>query len=324
MSVSVSGNTNIVTVTQPTTQVVRVVTAGPRGPEGIQGVQGIQGLPGEGTQGAVGLQGTPGESIQGITGVQGAIGSQGSTGTQGNTGQGTQGIIGETGIQGIQGTAGEGTQGATGETGIQGTAGIQGIAGEAGIQGITGLQGAEGIQGPQGIQGVGIQGPAGDITSIDTGSFATTGSNSFNGNQIINGSVTATSFVGSGSQLTNVATKITGTWTIPPGASTRSFTVDWNRSYQMWVIGNIPNGIISWTATVNVTNSNVPVVGNQYGWYYPEGNALVLTSIPPQIVGVNGAISTTAFSTTTSNTFEFGIINNSGTSQQISWGYIIL
>jgi hypothetical protein len=163
-----------------------------------------------------------------------------------------------------------------------------------------------------------------DSLNSKTGSYATTGSNSFNGNQIVTGSVTATSFVGSGSQLTNVANKITGTWTIPPGASTRSFTVDWNRSYQMWVIGNIPNGIISWTATVNVTNSNVPVVGNQYGWYYPEGNALVLTSIPPQIVGVNGAISTTAFSTTTSNTFVFGITNNSGTSQEISWGYIIL
>jgi hypothetical protein len=163
-----------------------------------------------------------------------------------------------------------------------------------------------------------------DSLNSKTGSYATTGSNSFNGNQTITGSVTATSFVGNGSQLTNVAIKTTGTWTVPPGASTRSFTVDWNRSYQMWVIGNIPNGIISWNASVNVTNANVPVVGNQYGWYYPEGNALVLTSIPPQIVGVNGAISTTAFSTTTSNTFEFGITNNSGTSQEISWGYITL
>ena len=250
MSVSVSGNTNIVTVTQPTTQVVRVVTAGPRGPEGIQGVQGIQGLPGEGTQGvqgiagsaggeqglqgiqgvqgeagtqgAVGLQGIVGESIQGITGAQGAIGSQGSTGIQGSTGQGIQGTIGETGIQGIQGTAGEGIQGAigeigvqgtVGETGIQGPIGIQGIAGEAGIQGIAGLQGAEGIQGPQGIQGVGIQGPqgpAGDVTGIDTGSFATTGSNTFNGNQTINGyvsssnAITAREFNGDGRNLNNL------------------------------------------------------------------------------------------------------------------------
>jgi hypothetical protein len=116
--------------------------------------------------------------------------------------------------------------------------------------------------------------------------------------------------------------KFTGSWEIPAGASTRSFTVDWNHSYQMWVIGNIPNGIISWNATVNVTNANVPIVGSQYGWYYVDGNALVLTSIPDQIVGVNGVISSASFATTTSNTFEFGITNNSGTTQTINWGYI--
>lgn len=116
--------------------------------------------------------------------------------------------------------------------------------------------------------------------------------------------------------------RITGSWTVPTGSSTQGFTVDWNYSYQMWVIGNIPNGIISWNATVNVTNANVPIVGSQYGWYYIAGNALVLTSIPSQIVGENGVISTTSVSTTTSNTFEFGITNNSGTSQIINWGYI--
>jgi hypothetical protein len=121
---------------------------------------------------------------------------------------------------------------------------------------------------------------------------------------------------------TNVVSPVTGNWTLSTGASTQSFTVDWNHSYQMWVIGNIPNGIISWNANVNVTNSNVPIVGSQYGWYYAEGGALVLTSIPAQIVGVNGAISTTSFATTTSNTFEFGITNNSGTPQTVNYGYI--
>jgi hypothetical protein len=127
---------------------------------------------------------------------------------------------------------------------------------------------------------------------------------------------------GSSQLTTSFPSKTTGTWTVPAGASTQSFTVDWNHSYQMWVIGNIPNGIISWNATVNVTNSNVPIVGSQYGWYYAEGGALVLTSIPEQIVGVNGDISTTSFATTTSNTFEFGITNNSGATQTINYGYI--
>jgi hypothetical protein len=116
----------------------------------------------------------------------------------------------------------------------------------------------------------------------------------------------------------------TGSWTLTPGANTVSFTVDWNRSYQMWVIGNIPNGIVSWTATVNVTNANVPIVGNQYGWYYLDGNALVLTSIPSQIVGTAGSIITTSTGGTENNTFTFGITNNSGTNQTIYYGYIKL
>jgi hypothetical protein len=65
----------------------------------------------------------------------------------------------------------------------------------------------------------------------------------------------------------------------------------------------------------------VPVTGFQYGWYYAGGNALVLTSMPNQIVGTAGGISTAVVATTTSNVFTFGITNNSGTAQVISWGY---
>jgi hypothetical protein len=177
---------------------------------------------------------------------------------------------------------------------------------------------------------------ASQITANTSSLYLTSGSNLYvqnNGLVEITGSLTATSITGSiaatngvisgSSQLTtSFPSKTTGSWTVPAGASTHSFTVDWNHSYQLWVIGNIPNGIISWIANVNVTNSNVPIVGSQYGWYYVDGNALVLTSIPNQIVGVNGAISTSSFATTTSNTFEFGITNNSGTPQTINYGYI--
>ncbi len=41
-------------------------------------------------------------------------------------------------------------------------------------------------------------------TNINAGTLATTGSNQFNGNQVVTGSVTATSFVGDGSGLTNL------------------------------------------------------------------------------------------------------------------------
>jgi hypothetical protein len=109
---------------------------------------------------------------------------------------------------------------------------------------------------------------------------------------------------------------------VPAGDSTQSFTVDWNKTYVMWVRANIPNGIIVWNARVTVTNSNVPLIGDQYGWYYVAGNALVLTSIPSQIIGTNGAIINTSPAVSESNTLSFGITNNSGSSCTVSYGYI--
>jgi hypothetical protein len=138
------------------------------------------------------------------------------------------------------------------------------------------------------------------------------------------GNVSGNSFVGNGSSLTNVATRTTGSWTLATGANTVSITVTPGRTYSMWVNGNIPNGIIMWNATVSLSNTNVPAVGSQYAWYYTAGNALVFTSIPNQIVGTEGSISTSTVVTTTSNVFTFGITNNSGSSQIVYWGYITL
>jgi hypothetical protein len=115
---------------------------------------------------------------------------------------------------------------------------------------------------------------------------------------------------------------VTGSWTLTTGVNTVSFTVTAGQSYVMWVNGNIPNGIINWNATVTLSNPNVPVVGVQYGWYYLAGNALVLTSIPSQIVGTAGTISTSAPAVSNSNIFTFGITNNSGTSQIVYYGYL--
>jgi hypothetical protein len=125
---------------------------------------------------------------------------------------------------------------------------------------------------------------------------------------------------------TNVVSRVTGTWTVPPGASTQSFTLDAGGTYSMWVNGNIPNGIIIWNATVTTANTNVPVVGSQYGWYYVDGNALVLNSMPDQIKGTNNTIITSpsSYGPNASNVFRFGITNNSGINQVINWGYIKL
>jgi len=187
---------------------------GTQGIQGITGLQGIQGIEGaSGSQGIQGLQGTQGtqglqgvQGLQGLQGIQGVSGSQGTQGLQGIQGadNSTQGATGAQGIQGIQGL--EGLQGTTGTQGVQGFTGAQGIQGITGITGSNGAQGAQGIQGVQGTQGDNVSSGSllvtasfanrnitftkGDATTFDLPGFATTGSNTFNGNQTITGQVT--------------------------------------------------------------------------------------------------------------------------------------
>jgi len=141
------------------------------------------------------------------------------------------------------------------------------------------------------------------------------------GNGLINGNLTVTS-ISATTYLNLPPSGVSGSWTLSAGTNTVSFTVTAGQSYVMWVNGNIPNGIVNWNATVTLSNSNVPAIGVQYGWYYLVGNALVLTSIPSQIVGTAGSIVTTSPAVSNSNTFTFGITNNSGVSQIIYYGYI--
>jgi hypothetical protein len=146
-----------------------------------------------------------------------------------------------------------------------------------------------------------------------TGAAGSSGSSGSSGTSGISGS--------SGSSGTSGISPTTGSWTLIPGANTVSFTVTAGQSYVMWVNGNIPNGIVNWNATVTLSNTNVPAIGVQYGWYYLAGNALVLTSIPSHIVGTAGSISTLAPGVLNSNIFTFGITNNSGLSQIVYYGY---
>ncbi len=74
--------------------------------------------------------------------------------------------------------------------------------------------------GPQGPQGE--QGPPGPSGSIDTGSFATTGSNQFNGNQIITGSL----IISGSSTLTNIGPAIFSGSLIVTEGITGSFSGD--------------------------------------------------------------------------------------------------
>jgi len=166
-----------------------------------------------------------------------------------------------------------------------------------------------------------------NITSVGTLTSLSVSGNTSSGNLLTGGMMSATGnvsgnfFIGNGSQLSSVATQVTGSWTLAAGTNTVSLSVPGPGTYSIWVNGNIPNGIVVYTATIVVTNNNVPVVGSSYGWYYAAGNALVLTAIPNQVVGTENNISTAVVATTTANVFTFGITNNSGTSQIVNYGY---
>ena len=122
---------------------------------------------------------------------------------------------------------------------------------------------------------------------------------------------------------TNTPTN-TETPTNTPGTNNYSFTLSINNTYNLWIIANIPNGIVVYNATVTVSNSNVPVIGVQYAWnYIGGGSPILLTSIPAQIIGTAGAISTASpVLTLPTNTFVFGIQNTTGSNVTVDYGYL--
>ena len=319
----------------------------------LQGAQGPAGAQGpKGDTGATGAQGPKGDvgdtGPQGVTGPAGPKGDTGDTGPQGEAG--AQGPAGADGATGPKGDTGD-----TGATGAQGPAGADGATGPVAAENLTGTTLASGITASS-LTSVGTLSSLAVSDVILLGGYSqvagyyselgvkysgagtqhgmtlqptndnTTAINFLNAAGTNIGSVTQTAstvkFVGDGSQLSNVATQTTGTWTVTPGTNTYSITLDQNAAYHLWVRGNIPNGIITYIATISITNSNVPVIGTQYAWNYTgAGNPILLTSIPNQVVGTEGTISTATVATTTSNRFDFGISNTTGSNQTVYWGY---
>ena len=155
-----------------------------------------------GTTGATGPAGPKGDAgATGPAGPQGLLGPIGLTGPAGLKGdKGDKGDAGATGATGPAGPKGDtGAAGAAGAKGDKGDPGNQGIAGPAGPVGLIGPTGPTGPKGDAGATGP--QGPAGgvpaNVAKLDT-------ANTFTANQTVNGTMTATAFVGSGSGLTNV------------------------------------------------------------------------------------------------------------------------
>ena len=110
---------------------------------------------------------------------------------------------------------------------------------------------------------------------------------------------------------------------MPTGNSTQSFTVAASETYYLWVDCNIPNGILAWNATATVTNTNVPVVGQQFAWVYNGGGSPIdFTSIPNQFIGTaNTIVRSNVAPSSTTNRFDFGINNTSGGNITVRYGY---
>jgi hypothetical protein len=163
-----------------------------------------------------------------------------------------------------------------------------------------------------------------DVANIGEVLFYNTASKEITYGNVISvaGNITAANFFGNGNTLSNVATQVASSWTVPVGNSTQSFTVPINNTYQLWVLGNIPNGIIVYNATVSVSNTNVPVIGQQFAWNYEGGgNILMFNSIPDQIIGTAGAISNASPAVANTNVFTFSINNASGNTVTVNYGY---
>lgn len=116
--------------------------------------------------------------------ITGSNGTSGTSGVNGTSGTSAVGINGNDGTSGTSGTSVVGSSGTSGTTGTSGTSAV-GSSGTSGTNGVAGTSGTSGF-------------------SINSASFATTGSNTFIGYQQIQGGVTASFYTGDGRYLNNL------------------------------------------------------------------------------------------------------------------------
>ena len=163
-----------------------------QGPQGIPGPRGFD----TGTSGTSGTAGTSG--IDGSSGTAGTSATSGTSGKDGSSGSsGLRGFSGTSGKSGTSGTSGTaGTSAEYASVAISETAPITDTSGKLWFNSNEGTlyvqyQDINGIHWIPTNDLVGADGTSGTSGTFsgDTGSFATTGSNTFIGNQTISGSV---------------------------------------------------------------------------------------------------------------------------------------
>lgn len=120
------------------------------------------------------------------------------------------------------------------------------------------------------------------------------------------------------------AVTVRGTWTVVPGEQTYTFTVPPNAAYSVTVLGNIPNGIMSYQGQLWITNTNVAAAGWWQAVNYTGGGTpLRFVQVPPTVGAMNSVIdSTMSGFPSPSNILRFVINNSSGSNQTVYWSYI--
>jgi hypothetical protein len=157
----------------------------------------------------------------------------------------------------------------------------------------------------------------GALVSDSAGTSVTTVAPSTSGNVLTSNGTSWTS-------ASPTVTKVSGSWTLPAGASNQTITLPSARTVLLTIKGSAPNGICEYSATLGLNNNNTPIAGIQTAWYY-SGNGLVWNSLPSQVVGVgNTIINTLPAVSIPTNVLTWGITNNTGSTQTVSWSYIIL
>jgi hypothetical protein len=123
--------------------------------------------------------------------------------------------------------------------------------------------------------------------------------------------------------VSQLANRAEGTFPLPLGSTTTTFTLDVNATYTMWLRATVNNGVIAYNATFTITNANLPVLGQQQAYAYSgAGTVLDFTSLPTQIVGTAGNVTRSpTLLGTPANQFTFVIQNDSGEEVDLHYGW---
>ncbi len=171
--------------------------------------------------------------------------------------------------------------------------------------------------------------PTADLTLSTSGITATVGSNQWaltsNGLTFPDTTTQTTAWTGSVS-YDNITDKPeqSGIFPLQPGINqSLMFTLTPGASYNFWLRATVDNGVIAYNATFTITNTNLPVVGQQFAYVYSGGGTkLDFVSLPDQIVGTPGTILRDPnIRAGNSSDFQFVLSNSSGQVVDLHWGW---